>query len=514
MTVFHNTVWSSVELALELALPLVTSVLVARALGPTHLGAYAYILWISQMAVAVGAFGVPSAVSRYLPEALAKRQVSVAWALVRAAFRFQLLATTAIVVGGLALIAGFSRPEDRLFSSIAVVSILPAGILGIATAIHSSFEDVGSNVVPSIAGSLTNVSIVLATLLFGWDLPGLAAALLLGRTVDTGLRWYLVARNTPAFLAQRELAIVATDRRAPLPPALRQELVSFCGQSSVLLVLQLVVWNRSEMFFLKRFCEIPQVAFFSLAFSFGGIPGQLARPFLNAAVTTLFAQQGQGEAWLQRFSAVMWRYTALLVWPAAFGLAAIGGPLVQVLYGPRYLPAAPALVLAALLSGLPRLVESPTRLVTVLGGQGRLVWWGLASAVVTLALDIVLVRAFCATGGAVANGLGQAIATVGVCAIASRSFGFRIDWSFNLRVVAAAGATAAAVLLFARSAPAIGALIVGPLLGLLIYGAAVRWLRLLNAQDAERLSTVVRALPQPARTPLRLVAAWCGAPIH
>ena len=512
-TVFRNTTWMTFDLALELLLPLVTSVLVARVMGPTYLGAYAYVVWISQMAIAVGSLGVPTAVSRYLPEALAKRQADVAWAIVRDALRLQVVTTVVIVLVGLMLVAAFTNPEERVFASLAVLSIFPAGVLGIATAIHSSFEDVGSNVIPSIAGSLVNVGIVIATLLLRWDLPGLASALLFGRLADAGLRWYLVARNGPGHLRERGITLDGLSRGRPVPADLRKELVTFCVQSSVLLALDLAVWNRSEMFFLKRWCKIQEVAYFSLAFSLGLMPGHLAQPFINAAATSLFAEQGKGEAWLQRFAGVMWRYTALLVWPAALGLAAVGGPLVRILYGPRYAAAIPAVVIAAVLSGLPRLVASPTRLVTVLGGQGRLVSWGIASAVLGLALDVVLVRPFCATGGAVANGVAQTVATLGVCLIAVRGYGFTIDWRFNARVCAAAAAMALAVAVFASKAPDVIALGIGPILGVVLYALAVRAFKVLDATDAERLGTLERALPLSARRPYRWVAACCGVSV-
>jgi len=51
-----------------------------------------------------------------------------------------------------------------------------------------------------------------------------------------------------------------------LPPGLALKLTKFCGESTILALLAMVVWNRSEMIFLKRFCDIRQVAFYSVAF--------------------------------------------------------------------------------------------------------------------------------------------------------------------------------------------------------------------------------------------------------
>lgn len=508
-TVLRNTAWTSVDLAFDMLSPMVTSVLVARVMGPTRLGAYAYVLWVAGMAVALGTLGIPTAVSRYVPDYLARRRPELAWAVVREAFRLQVLTMGGVVVAGLLLVFGAASADARVYASLAVLSIFPAGLLGIATAVNSSFEDVRSNVVPSVSGILTNVSGVVASLVFGWGLVGLAGALLAGRCVDAGLRFGLMSRNLPGHLARRDFSLVEIRRDEALPPALRSELLAFCGQSTTLLLLQLVVWNRSEMFFLKRFCDLREIAFFSLAFAFGLVPQHLAGPFVKAATTTLFAEQGRGAEWMRRFAESMWRYSSLLVWPAAVGLAAVGGPLLRVLYGVKYADALPAFVLAAALSGLPRLAEAPTRLVTVLGGQGTLVRWGLASACVTLCLDLWLVPRYCALGGSAANGLGQTVATIGVCAIAVRRFGFRLRWGFNLRVVAASAVMGLAVIALTSRLPDVVALLAGPIAGVVVYALAVRALGVLDADDAERLRSLEPAAPAWARPAFRWALAVC-----
>ena len=99
-TVFRNTAWTSVDLVVDRLSPMVTSVLVARVMGPTRLGAYAYVLWVAGMAVALGTLGIPTAVSRYVPDYLARRRPELAWAVVREAFRLQVLTMGGVVVAG------------------------------------------------------------------------------------------------------------------------------------------------------------------------------------------------------------------------------------------------------------------------------------------------------------------------------------------------------------------------------------------------------------------------------
>ena len=129
-------------------------------------------------------------------------------------------------------------------------------LLAVASAINWARSDFAPNTISSIAASTVHVASVLASLALGLDLPGLAAALLLSRVVDCALRFALLRRRWPAFQA-----LLAS--QTSLPGDLRARIVRFGAQSTVLLVLDLVVWNRSEVFFLKQLCDIRAVAFFS-----------------------------------------------------------------------------------------------------------------------------------------------------------------------------------------------------------------------------------------------------------
>ena len=142
------------------------------------------------------------------------------------------------------------------------------------------------------------------------------------------------------------------------------------------------------------------------------------------------------------------------------------------------------------------------------GGQGLLVRWGCAAAVLTLALDVWLVQAHCALGGALANALGQSAGTIGVWIIAGRRFGFRIPAGFVSRLSVSAGTMAAGVGLLAWLAPAQVALLCGPPLGVVVYLTLLRHGHVLGDEDAGRLVAAQSLLPEPMRWPYRFLLSW------
>jgi hypothetical protein len=252
----------------------------------------------------------------------------------------------------------------------------------------------------------------------GWSLVGLAGAQLASKTCDCTVRWVLTKRRLPSYLRVMGPQDHPSREALRLPPGLAREIAKFWRESTVLVLLAIVVWNRSEMIFLKRFCDIRQVAFYSVAFGLSLFPAGLVGPFSRAAAVSVFAEQGRSAKAGRQVANLYWRYLVLLLLPACLGLAVLSGPLVRILYGVQYHQAAPVLMLAAAFSMFAPLANPATSLVTAAGGQGRIVVGGLVAAVATLALDYWLVRYHAAIGGALANGLGQVISTIIIIAIA------------------------------------------------------------------------------------------------
>lgn len=488
-TVAANTLWSVLDLILDFTVPVLTSVLVARAMGPLKLGAYGYILWVSQLALIVSNLGVPRAAARFLAEHIAKGEEDVARAVLRLALVLQTASAAAMVGLGLVWALLILPSHERVYAGLAIVSVFPAALMGIASAINTAREDFGANVIGSVTGMVTQAVGVLLTLAFGWDLTGLATSLLVARTVECLLRWVLArARIEPG---SRLFQL----RGAHLEAAKRREVLEFCWHATLLLLINLVVWNRSEMLFLRQFCDLRQVAFFSIAFTFATIPTHIAGPFSRAAVATLYVEQSRSVRGAQEFAALVIRYMSLIVVPAAMGLAVVSGPLVRVFYGSAYAAAAPVLLAAALLGILGPLAEPATGLVTAAGGQSLLVRWGLVTAVVTLLLDVWLVGTHCAVGGAVANGCGQIISTLGVWMIARRRFGLSLPIRFLGSVSLAASLMLAAGASVAHFTADPVSLVLVPTVGVLTYLTLLRQLRVLDADDARRLTNAVLLLP-------------------
>ena len=66
--VIRNTLFSSVGIYTEYFLGMLTSIIIARHLGPAHFGAYSLVVWLVATGVAITNSGVASAVIKFVAE--------------------------------------------------------------------------------------------------------------------------------------------------------------------------------------------------------------------------------------------------------------------------------------------------------------------------------------------------------------------------------------------------------------------------------------------------------------
>jgi O-antigen/teichoic acid export membrane protein len=228
----------------------------------------------------------------------------------------------------------------------------------------------------------------------------------------------------------------------------------------------------------------------------------------------MFAQYGRDRSRLQSLMGNATRYVWLIAVPVFLGLAAIASPLIMTVYGAKYVAVIPVLVVLSVFS-LPRAFQPHSEsLLQATEAQGFMVRWLTVCAVINISLDFALIPTHGAIGAAVANGLAQTLAVLGVWIKGSAALRLTPPFQFLAHVTLAGLVMMAAVIGLTRVAPAALGLFGGVALGVLVFGAAVRVTGCLNPTDVVRFEGASRKLPramQPAwRGLLRLLAPAAG----
>jgi O-antigen/teichoic acid export membrane protein len=492
----RNFIFMGLEVVITLVCTLLTTVAIARVIGPTRLGYFNLIFWLTSITCSVGSLGIPLTTFKYMGEFLGGGQKELACAV----FFYNLWAQTAIacaltVIG---MIAAFTivDPAYRLCCVLLVLSMVPNMITFVPSQANSAAEDAALNTRGAFVGATVYVVAVAASLLLGWNLVGIAAGVLLYRTAE------LAVKILPVFKAMKTVS------RVPLPADIRKRMFSFSGLSTGLMILQIVIWDRSDIIFLKLLQpDIRQLAFFSVCFSVADRLMRMPQTFANALSATQMAEYGRDKDRLFRMTSKASTYVLLGALPILIGLASIGGPFIRVMYGSQYLPAIPVFIVVALLS-IPKAILTPAQtLLYSAEDLGFVLKWGCVAAAMNVLLDIALIPSYGALGAAWANGVAQTFAALTIWGRVLVRYPVRIDRPVLLRLAAATLAMAIVVLgIVAIPFSPLMKLSVAVPAGAIVFLITSRMFAVLQKDDRRRLLQLSALLPTPVRSSLdRLV---------
>jgi O-antigen/teichoic acid export membrane protein len=274
------------------------------------------------------------------------------------------------------------------------------------------------------------------------------------------------------------------------------------------MLLNIVVWNRSDVFFLKNLNpDIRQVTFFNLAFNTVEKLLMFPSSFAGPLGVTLMAQYGRGVDKMRVLAVEGARYSYLIAVPLLVGLACVARAVVLI-YGEQYAPMVPVLVIVALLAIPKALLEPPTNLLQATENQGFLVAWGCFSGAVNVALDLLLTPRYGAVGAAIANGAAQTVAALGIWVRAWRLFQLDLRLGAFARITVSAAGMALTATLINRAIPTYAGLGLSIVAGALAWFVLLRWTGAMDQTDSQRLGTLGRSLPGRFQPVWHSLVSW------
>lgn len=465
---------------------LVSTIVVARLLGPEAAGQFAYAAWLVSIGIVLADIGIPGALSRYLSELKAQGKTAAAFGLLRR-LRIPAAAAALAVAGGLLVAATMQARggaagilgEPRLLPILAIVCLLQswAAFAGATLRGLGQFRAVAGLAVIGLVAQVGSVAIAAST--YGvWG----AVASLAG----------------PAL----PLALASLRRAATTPGVIQPELIArvrqFALHSWIFYIVSTFAWTRTEIFFLERSAGSIAVAHFSAGLTIANIVAQAPLLITGSLLPLLAGQIGEhGPARARGMFEGALRILALIVFPASVGLAALCPVLVPALFGDAFRPAvAPAMILSA--AGV--LVALQTLAITYLlaAEQTRAVLVpGLAAAALALCAGLTVIPLWGATGAAVSRTAIQALVCVALLVMLWKLAHFALPFRFLVRVTLSAfavGLVAAGVTHALPGPIGIAAAIFG---GIACYAVLLGVGRVLSKDDIHRLQQGVSLCPPP-----------------
>ncbi len=482
-----NSFWYGLELTLGLVTAFATSIPLARVIGPEKLGYFNYVFWLTNLSRALGGLGMAGATQKYMAEHLNCGNGGIARAIFFTTLKLQGLVTVVTTLIGLILVLVVADPEYRGISAWLVLSLLPAMMVAIPAQANVAAENMRANVGASLAGYVVNIAAVALSLTLGWDLIGVAVGVFAYRCVDSAIKTWSALRW------------VNTLPKEKLPAAIQKKLVNFSSYNLVLMLLNMIVWDRSDVVFLKALCpDMAQMSFYTVAFNLTEKIQTIPNAVAGAVGASIKAQYGRDASRLPQITSVAIWYFFLFGLPLMTGIAVLSPSVIPMLYGQRYLPAIPVLAVAALFA-IPRCYMPAWDLLQAVEKQRFLTLWMAACSVVNVALDIWLIPKHGALGAAFANGLAQLVAAAGVILRARWHCGVQLRIGNYVRATVCALVMAGTVGLMSSLWRGWWFVPLQVAAGALVFMITLRLVSVFNTEDQRRLTLLGASVPSAMR---------------
>lgn len=314
---------------------LVLSVALARKLGPEQYGTYSFALWLVGLGALLSNMGISVASTKFIAEYQgAGDRKGLLW-VVRATLRSRALVALLIAVGlvpiSMVLMGDDPGSAVHFYPLLISLALVPYALHQAFQGILKGFQRYDYSVSALSVGLLLKAFIAVALVWLGYGVLHLLALEVVAWGLAAGL----------GFIFLRRLAEKPFAKQDSSPSSkVKKNLARFAAIASVMLLMDFIINDRSELFFIKLFRPDEEVGYYSLAFAMAAYPVQLIPGALGSVLMPAISEQfgRRDDARLAAIYVTSARYLMMLGFPLAAGGIVMARPLVIALFGEEYLP--------------------------------------------------------------------------------------------------------------------------------------------------------------------------------
>ncbi len=411
--------------AMGMSLGLIASIVLARNLGPNDLGIFHQVQWFAGTVSVIISLGFITSVTKFTAQYRGKGDMATQAAVLRFILFFEIAVAAATTVGLMVFATSIAdhyfTPDQTLLFQLSFLAITP----GIATAVFSaSLEGAQVFRYQSLqAFTITPLSLGLkiALMLGGYGVESLLWSNLVFSFVNLG--FYFFAARNEGLLAGWPLG-----RNAKA--GWKGELFRYNRSVTGIHFIDLLVWSRSENYFLGRYCPASQIAYYNLAQNMiarftGFLPGLVWKILLPISSE----QHGRNEnSQMQRTYTAALRYTAAFTMPGVVICFVCAYELVVIFFGIEYAEVKNSFRILCVGALFASLAQPSSAALYATNRQNFILVYGTILAVLNIVLNFRLIPEYGAAGASVCYALITSLGVLGGFVYARISLGFGVPW--------------------------------------------------------------------------------------
>jgi len=392
INIFKNSIWNLFLFASQGVTGIATSILIARYLGPELMGEYSYIIWLIGVIALVISLGLPNTITKFLSEIIGGEHKEYAKIIYAKLLQIQFI--IALTISIILMIVFYKKllPGTRDCYLIAFLSLIPVCMSMFLTAVFHGLQNFR---ITSIVGSAINLfQLVLVILFIKLDagLEGLVSVLLISGIVQMLI---LVKWINPTFGFTSSFKI---------PKELRNKVTRYSLNVYWTIVLSMIVWQKSEIFFLKIFSTAEEIAFYSISFNMVMILIGLATLFSTVIFPILSNFHGAGDRkGIQNIYNKSIKAIFIFFLPICIFFIATAKPLVLLMYSSQYYAVYPLLIILVVSAVFSAVGIVFAHLIFAVNRADIQAKYVTLQAIINILLDLLLIPHYGATGAALAN---------------------------------------------------------------------------------------------------------------
>ncbi len=460
----RNTLFSSVALYTEFALGMLTSIVIARHLGPEGFGAYSAVIWLVGMGVAATNSGTASAAIKFVAELRGGDREALVRPLVAYLRRAQrLFLAVVLLAGALALwLAGHhvapSFHHGMLFAFLVMAVSLRAGYM-FNIGVAKGLENFRINAMVAVVS--TPVNLALVALVMWFDMP---VEWLLGVFLVSSVIFYTMS------LSQLRPLLPPGDDRPQLPadlvPRVRRQML----YSTLIVTVGFMAASEIEVLFLTAYGDPHAAGQFKVGYQLASGAATLVPGVFGALLLPMMANAlSQGREVAGRRFAASTGYLALLALPLVMFGVVLAEPLIALLYGSEYREAAAVFAVCLAGAAIATSAQGGSSLLISADRQRAVLIMVICFGLLKLGLDAWLIHIDGLRGAMIAFLSVSVFNAIAYTWMAIRVSGVSPDWSRIFRTLLASVLAVLPLWPLVPHLPAWAALAVGAAIGGLLY---------------------------------------------
>ncbi len=453
---------------------IIGSILIVKFLNPDDYGELSYYLWIAGFLSMIISLNLPFTITKITSELRGAGEVEEVNLLTIKTSKFLLLFS--LFVSVILLIFGLTTATDDIYKYLIIATIL---IPTIFSSLERSFlwgnQKYKFIAISNIVSSLLSLILIIIGYYYSFD-----------------LHWFIFANLSPSIFQLIMLSIYIglpnlhhfkfLLTKIKLKKSTKKLFIDFAIPAAIYMLVEIVVTQRSEVFFIKRYREIAEVGYYSLAFTiyslFLGIGLTLIHGFYPAISTDIGS-----NAWEKVQNKVNKGVLVSVIYaiPIIFGCIIIIDLIIRFLYGEKMIVTVP--IIQVLILGLfpGMIVGISGLLLSAIGGIWDRVFAGIFSVIVNIILSILLIPNNGVLGAAISNVISQLVNASLLYLIIKNKYKINYPWK-QILIIALAGVifTGAFPYILMILLPSTIGSIISIVLAIIAYYASLKILKIWN----------------------------------